>query len=99
MLEASLAEKVFVMTGYPEYTYVEREEIDITMQTALRDKGTHIYLIGESKSGKSSLWAKYLSLEERLEPIIITRQTTIENLYNDIFKRLRSFMRFNAIQL
>lgn len=87
-----LVDDVFVLTGYPKYTYVERDMIDMSMEAALNDKGTHIYIVGESKCGKSSLWQKYLKSGQYIEPIRINRDTNIQSLYNDILNRAESFV-------
>lgn len=85
------ATDVFVQTGYPKYTYVIRDEVDINMRNAIKDRGIHIYLYGNSKSGKTSLWKKYLELGDYIEPIRLNDKTTIESLYNDILYKTESY--------
>ncbi len=96
MCLSRLVDDVFVLTGYPKYTYVERDKIDMSMEAALHDKGTHIYIVGESKFGKSSLWQKHLKSGQYIEPIRINRETNIQSLYNDILNRAQSFILVNT---
>lgn len=90
-MEETLLDEVFVQTGYPKYTYVEREEVDVNMKTALRNRGIHILLHGMSKSGKSSLWQKYLDEKDYIKPIRLNDKTTLESLYNDILFKTETY--------
>ncbi len=62
-----LLDSVFVLTGYPEHTYVNRRKIDMVMKSMLGDKGTHIFLVGDTKTGKSSLWKNYIDSNDVIE--------------------------------
>ncbi len=89
MLKYKVAD-VFVQTGYPEHTYAVRKSLDMNFKTSLMDKGSHIYLWGKSKSGKSSMWRKNMEGQCSIS-IPITGALDIEGLYNNILNELEAF--------
>ena len=82
---------VFKQTGFPEYTYAVREEYDVIFRNSLLDGGTLIYLYGDSKSGKTSMWKKYIGNDGCLE-IKITERMTIQDFYADLMCKVEPFI-------
>ncbi len=89
-LEIVNLNNVFVLTGFPEYTYVIRNNIDHNVKSCIGDRGTHIFLFGSSKNGKTSLWKKYINSEENIE-IKITKDTTLDSFINIIVDKLQVY--------
>ena len=83
-------EKVFKQTGFPEYTYAERKKYDTIFKNALKDGGVHIYLYGNSKTGKTSMWKKYIE-EKRCIEIKISSQMQLENFYYELLESVDPF--------
>lgn len=81
------AENVFRQTGFPEYTYAERKKYDSVFKSALKDGGVHIYLHGNSKSGKTSMWKKYLEEDKCIE-IKITSNMSLAEFYYELLERI-----------
>lgn len=84
-------EEVFIQTGYPEHTYAMRDKTDMNFEISLRDGGTHIYLFGDSKSGKSSMWKNYLSKKDIIE-IKVSKEITKEDFFNEIANKLEMYI-------
>lgn len=84
------AEKVFKQTGFPEYTYAERRKYDTIFKNALKEGGVHIYLYGNSKAGKSSMWKKYIDEGNYIE-IKISSQMKLENFYHELLEKVEPF--------
>ena len=82
-----LAEDVFVQTGLPKYTYAEREKYDTVFRSTLYDGGVHIYLYGYSKSGKTSMWKKYLSEDDYIE-IKITSKMDLNSFCSVLLEKI-----------
>lgn len=83
-------EDVFKQTGFPEYTYAERWRYDAIFKNALKDGGVHIYLYGNSKAGKTSMWKKYIDSEKHIE-IKIASEMKLENFYYELLERIDPF--------
>lgn len=79
--------EVFVQTGYPEHTYSKREITDMNFEMSLQDGGTHIYLFGYSKSGKSCMWKNYLKSDDIIE-IKVTEEMTKESFFKEVVNKL-----------
>ena len=87
-------EDVFKQTGFPEYTYVEREEYDAIFKNSLLDGGSLVYLYGDSKSGKTSMWKKHICHNDYIE-IKITKKMTITYFYEELMSKVEPFVETN----
>lgn len=83
-------QEVFVPVGFPENTYVIREDLEIRINAAKINRGKHILIYGPSKSGKSNLWRKYFKKDERVK-IPISSTKTIDDIYAEILNELEAF--------
>lgn len=63
----------------------------MNVKSYLGDKGTHIFLYGCSKNGKSSLWKKYIGTSDFLE-IKITKDIDVISLFNIIIEKLKVYI-------
>lgn len=82
-------EDVFVPVGLPQNTYVIRAELEKDLQLAMLNKGKHILIKGQSKSGKSNLWRKHLNKDIIKIPLNSTK--TLDDVYTEIFNALETF--------
>lgn len=92
-----LATEVFRQTGFPEYTYAERRKYDTVFQSALQEGGVHIYLHGNSKSGKSSMWRKYVN-EGAYTEIKITAGMDLKTFYKVLLEQIDPFYLKNYVE-
>ncbi len=87
-------EDIFKQTGFPEYTYAEREEYDVIFKNSLLSGGALVYLYGDSKSGKTSMWKKHIGHTEYIE-IKTTDKMTIIDFYQELMSEVKPFVETN----
>lgn len=87
-------EEVFKQTGFPEYTYAERDEYDLIFRSSLLSGGALVYLYGDSKSGKTSMWKKYINEGEYIE-VKITNKMTVIDFYKELVDQIEPFIKTN----
>ena len=55
--------KIYVPVGLPTITFVNRENLERSVKAWEMNRAKHMLIFGPSKSGKTSLWKKYVSKE------------------------------------
>lgn len=82
--------QVYVPVGLPDLTFVNRANLERSVRSWEMNKAKHLLIFGPSKSGKTSLWKKYLA-EENVIKIPCNSHKTLYDVYSDILFELNSF--------
>jgi tetratricopeptide (TPR) repeat protein len=87
MVETS---QVYVPVGLPDITFVRRENLEGSVKAWEMNKAKHLLIFGPSKSGKTSLWKKYVPTESVIK-IPCNSNKSIIDVYSEILSELNSF--------
>ena len=82
--------EVFVPAGFPEVTYIERNELKKKMISAKMNISKHICIYGSSKCGKSNLWRKNFEENEYIK-IGMNLKHSIDDIYSEILNQLNAY--------
>lgn len=82
--------EVFVPAGFPEVTYIERNELKKKMISAKMNINKHICIYGSSKCGKSNLWRKNFEENEYIK-IGMNLKHSIDDIYSEILNQLNAY--------
>lgn len=81
---------VFVPVGLPEVTFVKRPNLERSVLSWELSEAKHLLIFGPSKSGKTTLWKKYVPSTKVIKiPCNATKK--IEDVYSEILYELNSF--------
>ena len=86
-METYKTKEVFVPVGLPDITFVVREHLDRSVKAWEMNRSKHLLIFGPSKSGKSSLWRKYIG-DETVIKIPCNTNKTLVDIYQEIFFRI-----------
>ncbi|AZB41095.1 hypothetical protein CEF21_01355 [Bacillus sp. FJAT-42376] len=89
-MELYNVEDVFVSVGFPEYTYISRENIEREMKLGKVNRAKQILVYGGSKMGKSNLWRKHFG-EDDIIKIPVNSNKTVDDIYSEILSELQAF--------
>lgn len=81
---------VFIPVGLPEITFVKRPNLERSVRAWEMSEAKHLLIFGHSKSGKTSLWKKYVP-NERVIKIPCNATKTLQQVYSEILYELNSF--------
>lgn len=81
---------VFIPVGLPEITFVKRPNLERSVRAWEMSEAKHLLIFGPSKSGKTSLWKKYVP-NERVIKIPCNATKTLQQVYSEILYELNSF--------
>lgn len=82
--------QVYVPVGLPSITFVKRENLERSVKAWEMNKSKHLLIFGPSKSGKTSLWRKYVSKESVIK-VPCNSNKSIIDVYSEILFELNSF--------
>lgn len=83
-------EEVFVPAGFPEITYIERNELKKKIMSAKMNINKHICIYGSSKCGKSNLWRKHFKENEYIK-VGLNSKHSIDDVYSEILNQLNAY--------
>lgn len=81
---------VFVPVGLPSVTFINRPSLDRSFKAWKGNKSKHLLIFGASKSGKTSLWKKYLDSNSVIK-IPCNDQKSIIDVYKEILDHLNAY--------
>lgn len=87
--------EVFVPVGLPDITFVKREYLENSIKSWEINQHKHLLIFGASKTGKTSLWKRYIPPASVIK-IPCNSTLTIEQLYLDILENLQAFFTKNV---
>nr|QNO42260.1 hypothetical protein LDHBDEKG_00011 [Methanosarcinales archaeon ANME-2c ERB4]QNO43046.1 hypothetical protein HGKCJMEE_00024 [Methanosarcinales archaeon ANME-2c ERB4]QNO43189.1 hypothetical protein CEGDBGHB_00011 [Methanosarcinales archaeon ANME-2c ERB4]QNO45342.1 hypothetical protein IOFJOFCH_00002 [Methanosarcinales archaeon ANME-2c ERB4]QNO45672.1 hypothetical protein BOCBCOEP_00001 [Methanosarcinales archaeon ANME-2c ERB4] len=88
-MEFHKTSKVYVPVGLPTITFVKRANLERSVKAWEMNRAKHMLIFGPSKSGKTSLWKKYVSKEVIKVPCNSVK--SIGEIYSEILFELNSF--------
>lgn len=83
-------EDVFVPVGLPTLTFIKRDNLERSIESWKLSHAKHLLIFGPSKSGKTSLWKKYLR-EENVIKVPCNNKKSLPDIYNEILDNLGAF--------
>lgn len=83
-------EDVFVPAGFPDVTYIQRNELKKKIISAKMNVNKHICIFGSSKCGKSNLWRKNFKENEYIK-IGLNSKHSIDDVYSEILNQLNAY--------
>ena len=89
-MESYGLENVFVPVGLPTLTFIKRAHLERSIESWKLSHAKHLLIFGPSKSGKTSLWKKYIR-EENVIKIPCNNTKTLADIYNEILDGLNAF--------
>lgn len=81
---------VFMPVGVPHLTLVSRDSLERSILSWKMSSFKHLLLFGPSKSGKTTLWKKFVPNNSVIK-ISCNSSTSIENVYSSILFELETF--------
>lgn len=83
-------QEVFIPVGLPELTFIVRPEIERSIKSWEMNKHKHLLIFGASKTGKTSLWKRYVALNNVIK-IACNSNTNIESTYLEILEQIGAY--------
>lgn len=82
--------EVFIPVGLPKVTFVKRSNLERSVRSWEMSEAKHLLIFGPSKSGKTSLWKKYVP-SNRVIKIPCNASKKLQEVYSEILYELNSF--------
>jgi GTPase SAR1 family protein len=82
--------EVFIPVGLPDVTFVRRPNLERSVRSWEISEAKHLLIFGPSKSGKTSLWKRYVP-GEKIIKIPCNASKTLTEVYSEILYELNSF--------
>jgi hypothetical protein len=89
--------EVFIPVGLPEVTFVKRSNLERSILSWQMSEAKHLLIFGSSKSGKTSLWKKYVPAD-RVIKIPCNARKSLQEVYSDILYDLNIFYQSEKTQ-
>ncbi len=89
--------EVFIPVGLPEVTFVRRPNLERSVRSWEMSEAKHLLIFGPSKSGKTSLWKRYIS-SERVIKIPCNVSKNLQEVYTEILYELNGFYEIEKTQ-
>lgn len=83
-------QEVFIPVGLPELTFIVRPEIERSIRSWEMNKHKHLLIFGASKTGKTSLWKRYVAPNNVIK-IACNSNTNIESTYLEILEEIGAY--------
>ena len=83
-------QEVFIPVGLPDLTFVQRKHLENSIKSWEINQHKHLLIFGASKTGKTSLWKRYIPPDDVIK-IPCNSDVTIESLYCEILENLGAF--------
>lgn len=88
---------VFIPVGLADLTFVRRPRLERAVRSWELSEAKHLLIFGHSKSGKTSLWNKYVD-KKRVIKIPCSATKTLRDVYSEILYELNSFYQTEITQ-
>jgi len=82
--------EVFIPVGLPQVTFIKRDNLERTVRQWEMSEAQHLLIFGPSKSGKTSLWKKYVQ-NDKIIKIPCNKLNTLQDVYSEILYELNGF--------
>lgn len=89
-METYKLEDIYVPVGLPDITFVIRDNLERSIKDWEMNRAKHMLIFGPSKSGKTSLWKKYVS-QDNIIKIPCNINKSISDVYSEIITELDVF--------
>lgn len=83
-------QEVFIPVGLPDLTFIVRPEIERSIRSWEMNKHKHLLIFGASKTGKTSLWKRYVAPNNVIK-IACNANTDIESIYLEILEEIGAY--------
>ena len=89
-MKAYELKEVFIPVGLPDVTFVKRSDLERSVRSWEMSEAKHLLIFGSSKSGKTSLWKRYVP-NDRVIKIPCNASKKLQEVYSEILYELNSF--------
>lgn len=89
--------EVFIPVGLPEVTFVRRANLERSVLSWKMSEAKHLLIFGPSKSGKTSLWKKYVPTGKVIK-IPCNSLKSLQEVYSEVLHELNIFYQSEKTQ-